>query len=915
MEAVRNGRAMGRSALICVLASVCAGVWASTYRFASLKSSVRVGDYTYRFVRSGRVKDFVLEAGFKSAAAGTALRVVFGYQDERNHYYAEAADTGCIFVKVEDGIEKRLGTPSEGQLARNAAGQLTLIRWRHTMGLWLDGRQVAEAYDGAFRSGRVALGPRKETVAIDAVRFQVTGDVRLTDDFMRTDAEQTAWEHVAGSWGLKSLPDASMSANAFMFEGKAAAAGPAMAVRGHWFWHSYVVSAACKPLSGDAVGLVFYCRGPTQYHMLRCLPLGQGGRVQIVRVAGGRQQVLADALAAVSKGQWYRLAVRVAGRRATAYVDGNALADVHDPQLVSGSIGLYCEGADGALFDDVAVEAPRDFEEDFERETVGKWLELGGAWRRQRGRLDARPGEGHCLVASAGGEGRYVSGEEGWSDYTVAADLLPPARGDVGLVAHYQDEGNYYLLGLSPDAATLVRMAEGERTELARKPHSLPLGGVQRAELSVKNGVLTGRLNGRTLVRRCDRTLERGRAGLYIRGGGGAGFDNVAVTFPRRAEAVFTTHDVFSAEASMKDWAVRQSDWHQAAESVGGHAETVRWHRADFPGDVELEAKIERLPKGSRLWLALAGDGASVASGYLASLWRGEESYRVTIERQGKELARRSLKLPRPPRLFAAERVGHAVLAHVDGKVALTAEDAEPLSGPRLAWAAHDVGMVKDGVNIYSRHVTVYTFHKAPADWRALAGAWEVTNRWACDPRWSFFAGERQDDSLAAMWNKRDFGHDVTVEFAAGIRHDPDRGGSKYAYASDINAVICGDGHDLRNGYNFVFGGWRNEHTRILRNGQTIAETRSVRFPRNYSIHHKWFYFKIQKQGGRIRYWVDNQLALECTDPQPLTGGKVALWTWSNDIMVARVRISAPGDAPCELPAGPPPSQPACVYR
>ena len=67
-------------------------------------------------------------------------------------------------------------------------------------------------------------------------------------------------------------------------------------------------------------------------------------------------------------------------------------------------------------------------------------------------------------------------------------------------------------------------MAEGERTELARKPHSLPLGVVQRAELSVKDGVLTGRLNGRTLVRRCDRTLERGRAGLYIRGVGGAGF-------------------------------------------------------------------------------------------------------------------------------------------------------------------------------------------------------------------------------------------------------------------------------------------------------------------------------------------------------------------------------------------------------
>jgi len=218
-------------------------------------------------------------------------------------------------------------------------------------------------------------------------------------------------------------------------------------------------------------------------------------------------------------------------------------------------------------------------------------------------------------------------------------------------------------------------------------------------------------------------------------------------------------------------------------------------------------------------------------------------------------------------------------------------------------------------VNTFSRHVAVYSFNKAPVDWRPVAGEWEVTNRWACDPRWSFFAGERRGDTLVAMWNKRHFGPEVTLEFAAGIRHDPKRGGSGYRYASDINAVICGDGADLRNGYNIVFGGWSNQHTRILRNGHTVAQTQSFRFSRKRGLHHKWFYMKIQKQGGRIRLYVDNKLALECRDPQPLTGKKIALWTWNNDIMVARVRISARGDAPRELPAGPPPSQPHCCYR
>ncbi|MFW6162190.1 MAG: hypothetical protein ACODAJ_05430, partial [Planctomycetota bacterium] len=800
--------------MIAVAALACGGAWASEYRFGSLKQTASVGEYVYRFVRRGRVKDFVLEADFKTAGAGTAIRVVFGYQDEQNHYYAQASDTGCILVKVEDGMERRIGTPSQRVLPRDASGQLTLVRWRHTMGLWLNGRQVAEAYDGSFRSGRVGLGPREELATIGTVRFQVTGDVRLTDDFMRTNAEQSAWQETSGAWKLQSLPNAGLSANAFMFAGKADEK-PALALRGHWFWHNYVVSAACKPLGDGAVGLAFYARNPSRYHLLRCVPAGNGGRVELVRVADGQREVLGRASAALASGQWYRLEVRVVGRRATACVDGNPLLDVADPRLVCGSIGVYCEGSEGALFDDVQVVAPRDFAEDFERPVAGKWLELGGVWQRHKGRLDGQPGEGHCLVASAETHGRYVSGEDGWQGYTVSADVLPPPRGDVGLVACYQDEANFYLLNVSAEAAALVKMSEGERTELARAACKVPLGAVHRMALSVKDGVLTGRLDGKPVVRRCDATLRHGRAGLYVGEVRGVGFDNVAVTFPRRAEPVFTTHEVFEAEESMENWAVRQSDWQETQRKIDGHATTVRWHRGDFPGDVELEAKIEKLRKDGRLWLALAGDGSDLDSGYRATLWRGEKRYRVSIQRQGKELAKRSLDLARPPRLFSAERVGHAVLAHVDGKVALTAEDPAPLDGRRLAWAGRGVAVEKNGVDIYSRHVTVYAFHQAPVDWRTVAGEWEVTNRWACDPRWSFFAGERRDDKLVAMWNKREFGPEVTVEFAAGIRHDPDRGGSKYQYASDINAVLCGDGRDLSSGYNVVFGGWNNKHTRI----------------------------------------------------------------------------------------------------
>ena len=84
---------------------------------------------------------------------------------------------------------------------------------------------------------------------------------------------------------------------------------------------------------------------------------------------------------------------------------------------------------------------------------------------------------------------------------------------------------------------------------------------------------------------------------------------------------------------------------------------------------------------------------------------------------------------------------------------------------------------------------------------------------------------------------------------------------------------------------------------------------------RDSSLHRYWYYFKIQKQGGRVALSVDNALALEYNDPAPLTGRKLALWTWDNDLMIARVRISTPDHAPCELPVGPPPANPPCIYR
>lgn len=904
---------MVRAAWLTVLLAGSVGAAASSVRFDALKSSWTDGDYQFRLLSAGRTpRHYILEAAVVTTEAGPAVRVALDARDPRNYYYAEAADTGCGFVKVEDGIGRRIGTGSEGELPRGARVWLAVARWGQRMALWLDGRLVAEAYDGTFRRGAVALAARSDSAAISTVRFQHVAEVRFKDDFMRTQAENKAWRPVAGSWRLKSLPSASLSANAFTYLGQAAKEDePAIAVRGYWFWHDYAAAAACRPLGGRAIGLVFYFRDKTHYHLLRW----GGGVLELIRVAGGQPKTLASRHLPLMKGQWYRVGVRVIGRRVWAFVDGNAVLEAADRWLVSGAVGLYCEDGAGALFDDVEVSAPRGLEEDFERPCRGKWLALGGTWKWQHGQPYGSPAAGRFLIASANSQARYICGEEDWGDCRVAAEVLPPVRGAAGLVTHYQDEANYYLLGLEPRRLVLWAVVEGKESPLAEAPCQVALGRVHRLALAWRRGVLSGWLDGAKLVEHTHQALERGRAGLFVRGSAGAAFDNLTVSLPPLPRPIFTAHSVFGAERSMGSWAARQSDWVEAEEKLQGAGRKFAWHRGDFYSDVELLVRPRSFPGGGRLWLALAA-GRGAASGYLAALTRGQEGLDVALLRAGERVARSRLANGRAPARVSLERVGRAVLVHVDGRVALAFDDPRPLGGCRIGWGAEGARVPVDQVEIFSPAVVVYSFNHAPVDWRAGAGEWKVTSRWACDPRWSFFAGTRRGDALVALWNKRRFaGRDLTVEFAAGIRHDPDRGGTTYRYASDINAALCGDGLDLRNGYNFIFGGWGNKATRILRNGKTIAQTTRFLFPRSYSQHRQWFYFKAQKRGTRLRFFVDNKLALEANDPQPLTGDRVALWTWNNDVMVARVRVSAPGATTCELPAGPPPTRPQCCYR
>ncbi len=216
-----------------------------------------------------------------------------------------------------------------------------------------------------------------------------------------------------------------------------------------------------------------------------------------------------------------------------------------------------------------------------------------------------------------------------------------------------------------------------------------------------------------------------------------------------------------------------------------------------------------------------------------------------------------------------------------------------------------------------------WTFDEAPVDWRVGAGAWETQARWACDKRWSFLRGEieSRERPFAALWLKRRL--DPRACAVEAFVAPPFRNLFSYETARDLDASLCADPADPASGYSFVFGGFKNRRTAILRKGKVVAESeaRQARIQRGFEMHQGWYRIRIEREGGRLRFRIDRKgwagekagadLAFE--DPEPLDAPFFCLWNAGSvpgqaGIVLARVAIESPTLSACEHPdaaAGP----------
>jgi len=232
--------------------------------------------------------------------------------------------------------------------------------------------------------------------------------------------------------------------------------------------------------------------------------------------------------------------------------------------------------------------------------------------------------------------------------------------------------------------------------------------------------------------------------------------------------------------------------------------------------------------------------------------------------------------------------------------------------GPRVGLAVEGLSdparqaLLEQHTEVESRQLLDYTFGSAPTDWLPSGGAWQVFSRFACDPSWSFYGGH--SPAVACLWHKRRFEGPIVVEayvaFKHGLPYNEDRGQGRKGWSyrpADLCLTLCGDGASLDSGYSFVYGADEGTRTLVRRGAQVLAATEDPELvtpsfcdavPDSEEFHRRWWRLEAHVADGRLTFFIDGHKAIEAVDPRPLTGGKIALWTVRNGMMIARVRVA-----------------------
>ena len=915
---------------------------------------------------TGEQYDVVLDVAAPSAPA-KRFRVAFAH-GPKGRYEVVFGDKSTELARVVKDVRTVLARNGAASLPRPLK-HLTLRRLEDLVVVMANGAVVCRATDSALKGGWVLMqtGPGMPQATKATIRRREP--VFFSDDFMVTKEEAKSdrgWRPVSGTWECKSVRPENVatskayttrSANPFAYLGVPAPRDEfALSVRGEDWWSGYRYRASVKCLAEGAAGLAFGCEGADTFWLFRLECRGRfalPSRLQLVRVDRGRRRVVAERFVRARFGHWFSLGAEVYHGRVRLSFLGSPVMDVADRRITGGRIGLYAEGPRGAAFDDVEVSELGRLRFDRSQDLASSGRQVSGTWRAEGGR-NGSP----TRFVPEGRNGLLLFGDERWTGGAVTAEVRPGSRGAFGVVAG-ADGDSAYLVALMPRGkGALLSRDNGREKVLAKFSYEHRRNEWCRVGLNLsEQGVVSAHVGGGLVARARVSGRPRGRIGLFTTDARGAAFRNlVANRSPRLLAAHQIGNAVFLSDDYMSSWATEQGQWIpndgiDRARSMSGYNFTGAnnfWRKGDYYGDYVMllpltimsqaaasAAGVQPPPVNTPITGSLAlhfclrsGD---LHSGYSAvAVARQPGVYDVELRHRSRVVT--TVRGVRPSADANEIRIynsGQYIWAKLGGRELFSYKKPDTGSGTRVA-AVRSGPVDFNRLALYAENLDDSSFERASVNWR-IVGDWQITNRFRCDPRWSWM-GVDSLRGYSAMWRRREFPGDLTVTLYASMKM---RSSGTYYCPSDLNLTLAADRESPASGYSFLVGGWANSKTAILRNGKVVAETKGPYlpntrdgYPASAMLHRRWFYVKVRRKGPTLQLYLDNRKYLEYTDPQPLRGGKAAVWTQEQSIMVARTQffyskavmpkqtVAAPAKTAVELPpARLPPLDVVCRNR
>ncbi len=778
-------------------------------------------------------------------------------------------------VEVTNGRERVVREAPRPPTSESLA-QILIRRRPASVTVFVDGAPALLAAVDAMQ-GQVA------TNGIMDAFCQPTAPVYFDDDFMRAGGEASSWETPVGKWELHEVgAEAYQGANPFAF--KATGEGLASAVVGHWFWDDYDISCAVRS-EADAVGIYAHYQAPDDCLLLRLTyPRADDEQayLSLARLTPEGKIRLASADVEAHRKSWHRLRIRASGGHVVAELDGREVARVADDLVRgAGQVGLFTE-VGSALFDDVTVQPwealPLPIGAD------GPW-----AWDVDRGKCTSGVNR-LALTPNKSARALAPIGEQ--VDLRASALVQLHKASSAGLLLRYQGPGDYYRVTLArAKKGAVVRAVAtvgGEETVLAEAPVRLASKGALLLTAVVSGETIRAMIDDETILTVADAAHAVGRVGLYCAGRGPAVFSEIEFEplDPIDNQADPPTPP-YAGIIDQHTWAGRGSGWTPRPEDPD-----LFWHRGLFTDTVEVRLGVHRAADGHAGASLMVGDGGELDSGYRLTADQSANGQALSLKllREGAEVAAETLGAPESGGYaLGLERTEDLLIARVDGEVALTFRDPNPLADAVRVGMGRDACLINPSdADVISSDVRTYTFKTAPVEMANLSGTWDISNRWSCSPNWTWLAGWNQNGEARAA-TRQSYVGDQQIDIHVGTKMMPKpTGKGHYEELRDLLFGLC-ESED-GGGYRIIVGGKSGTYSTITRDGQVVASNRTWALQQS-ERHNNWILVTLSKIGPVVSVKVWGYEVLRYEDPKPLEGGRIAIGTNRNGITIPRITI------------------------